>query len=247
MEVIMDSGLLYVVYNEWICDPKTGEMPYKIGITTGTVDERYYGLGLKMPGEFICYFAYEFSLNSLKEIENSLQKLFQKDRINGEWFSINDTQLFAIKAVCEKKGGKLITEKIENEIESETEAKIIKSNNRQKIKEAKDHTQYKLNNVYYGKGRLVLAIVNNFIEKHPDLSYKELENIFSKELQGSVGVLDKYEDIVDRYKNINHKRHFLNDIIKLENGEKIVVSTEGGTGNIDKFINKAKDLGYNIE
>ena len=99
----MDTGLLYVVYNEWICDPKTGIMPYKIGITTGTVEGRYYGLGLKMLGDFICLFAYEFSQNSLKEIEVYLQELFQKDRINGEWFLINNAQLFAIQAVCEKK------------------------------------------------------------------------------------------------------------------------------------------------
>jgi hypothetical protein len=31
------KGLLYVVYNEWIINPKTGKMPCKIGITTKTV------------------------------------------------------------------------------------------------------------------------------------------------------------------------------------------------------------------
>jgi len=53
-------GKLYVIHNEWIKKPKTGEMPYKIGITKNTVKERYYGLDLKMPGDFECDFAYEF-------------------------------------------------------------------------------------------------------------------------------------------------------------------------------------------
>ena len=57
----MDSGLLYIVYNEWIRDPETNEMPYKIGITKNSVEDRYYGLGLKMPGEFNTLFAYKFS------------------------------------------------------------------------------------------------------------------------------------------------------------------------------------------
>ncbi|GMO49495.1 MAG: hypothetical protein Ta2B_30570 [Termitinemataceae bacterium] len=48
----MDKGILYVVFNKWINNPETQEMPYKIGITRGSVDDRYYGLGLKMPGKF---------------------------------------------------------------------------------------------------------------------------------------------------------------------------------------------------
>ena len=49
-----------------------------------------------------------------------------------------------------------------------------------------------------------------------------------------------------KYENIKHKRHFWNDVITLGSGEKLVVSTEWGTGNIIKFINKAKELGYII-
>jgi len=242
----MDSGLLYVVYNEWICDPNSGEMPYKIGITTGTVESRYYGLGLKMPGEFICYFAYEFSQNSLKEVEVFIQNLFQKERINGEWFLISNEQLFAIEAVCEKKGGKLVTEKIENEIESQTKTNIQKGNNKRPNGE-KDHTQYRFKDKFYGKGRLVLAVLNDFVENNPQCSYNEIESIFYKELQGSVGVIGKYEDVIEKYEKTEHKRHFLNDSISLNNGERFVVSTEWGTTNIGKFIEKAKELGYNIE
>jgi uncharacterized protein YlzI (FlbEa/FlbD family) len=247
MEKLMDTGLLYVVYNEWICDPNTGKMPYKIGITMGTVENRYYGLGLKMPGDFVCKFAYDFSQNSLKEVEDYLQNLFEKERINGEWFLINDIQLFAIKAVCEKKGGKLVTEKIEHEIESQTKMNRLKeTDSRRKNKNIKDNTQYKFNEKFYGKGRLVLAIINDFIKNNQKYSYAEIESIFYKEIQGSVGVVGKYEDIIEKYKNTEHKRHFLDDVISLNNGDKIVVSTEWGKDNISNFIKKAKELGYII-
>jgi len=244
----VETGLLYVVYNEWICNPDSGEMPYKIGITTGTVENRYYGLGLKMPGEFICNFAYEFSENSLKEIEDFLQKLFKNERINGEWFSINNEQLFAIKAVCEKKGGKLVTERTECEIESQTKTNTPKTSQYSTKKSSpKDHTQYKFNNQYYGKGRLVLAIIKDYVKNHPQSTYSEIESVFKKELQGSVGVIDRYDSILEKYKDVEHKRHFLNDVISLNDGEKIVVSTEWGKGNIDAFVNKAKAIGYIIE
>jgi hypothetical protein len=48
LEKFMESGILYIVYNEWIVNPETEKMPYKIEITRNSVAEkRYYGRGLK--------------------------------------------------------------------------------------------------------------------------------------------------------------------------------------------------------
>jgi hypothetical protein len=119
----MENGKVYVVHNEWIQDPETGEMPYKIGITKNSVDDRYYGLGLKMPGEFVCDFAYEFSDNYTK-VEKTLHSMLNQLNINGEWFNINEESLDGIKTICELAGGKLITEIVEDEIEKQTENEI---------------------------------------------------------------------------------------------------------------------------
>jgi hypothetical protein len=116
---IMENGKVYVVHNEWLQDPETGEMPYKIGITKSTVDHRYYGLGLKMPGEFICDFAYEFD-ETYTKVEQTLHSMLNQLNVNGEWFNINEDALVGIKSICELAGGKLITERIETEIEVET-------------------------------------------------------------------------------------------------------------------------------
>lgn len=115
----MEKGKVYVVYNEWIQDPETGKMPYKIGITKDTIKKRFYGLGLKMPGEFICDFAYEFD-QSYEKVEKTLHNMLNQLNVNGEWFNVNEEALDGIRNICEMAGGKLITELVEDEIEIAT-------------------------------------------------------------------------------------------------------------------------------
>jgi len=93
------AGILYVVFNKWITNPETKEMPYKIGITKGTVEDRYYGLGLKMPGEFETLSAY--LLEDYQQVESFFLNLFKQYRNNGEWFNLNQEQLNLIKLNCE--------------------------------------------------------------------------------------------------------------------------------------------------
>jgi len=40
----MEAGKVYVVHNSWIKNPQTEKMPYKIGTTKASVEDRYYGL-----------------------------------------------------------------------------------------------------------------------------------------------------------------------------------------------------------
>ena len=115
----MESGQVYIVHNDWIQNPETGDIPYKIGITKKAVKNRYYDLGLKMPGEFICDFAYEFS-NNYELVEKVLHSMLNQLKVNGEWFNINEEALDGIKNVCEMLGGRLITENVEDEIEEIT-------------------------------------------------------------------------------------------------------------------------------
>jgi hypothetical protein len=119
----MESGILYVVFNKWIRNPETNEIPYKIGITKGSVYDRYYGLGLKMPGKFEAQFAYQ--LEDCTKAEQYIQGILYKHRENGEWFNIGQNELDLIKRNCEAMGGILITDEVKNEIEIETEEKTI--------------------------------------------------------------------------------------------------------------------------
>jgi len=119
----MESGVLYVIFNKWIHNPETNEMPYKIGITKTSVADRYYGLGLKMPGKFETLFAYE--IDNYAEAEKSIHSIFNKCRINGEWFNLSNDDIEFIKSICLKMDGKLITDAIDKEIETETNDVIV--------------------------------------------------------------------------------------------------------------------------
>jgi hypothetical protein len=111
---IAKKGILYVVHNEWISDPATRKFPYKIGIASISVESRYYGLGLKMPGEFICDFAYE--LDDYSKIETFIHGLLHLQCVGGEWFNVDDKVLTSLKSLCEQMNGRLITKEISEEI-----------------------------------------------------------------------------------------------------------------------------------
>ena len=226
----MDSGLLYVVYNEWIRDPNTNIMPYKIGITKNTVEERYYGLGLKMPGEFETLFAYKFS--DYRNVEKIVQGMLNQLCVNGEWYNVNKMTLDSIQESCKQMGGELVTEKIETEIEEVTESK--------------DYTQYIFNGKEYGKNRLVLAVIKEYV-KDKNVTLDELQKIFDKKIQGGFGVIEEYINAEEIFKTTGYKRHFLDDVINLDNDQKIVVCSQWGKVNIVNFIDKAKELGFIIE
>jgi hypothetical protein len=117
----MESGVLYVVFNKWIRDPETGEIPYKIGITRNSVDERYYGLGLKMPGEFETLFAYR--IKDYVKAEQSIHDFYNEYCVNGEWFKLDQKELEHIREKCKRMDGILVTDEIKDEIETETEIK----------------------------------------------------------------------------------------------------------------------------
>ena len=111
----------------------------------------------------------------------------------------------------------------------------------------KDSTKYQFNGNSYGKGRLVLAVIKHHIDKNPNLKYSELERQFPKSLQGSLGVFSSYSDAKKIHEDTGRWRHFLkpNESIKIQD-ETITVSSQWGIGNIDKFIARAKELGYEI-
>jgi hypothetical protein len=118
----MKSGILYVVFNQWISNPETHTTPYKIGITATSVEDRYYGLGLKMPGKFETLFAYQF--DDCSKAEQKIHNLLEGFHENGEWFNIDEKQLEVIKMNCEKiLGGTLVTDEVTDDITAITETK----------------------------------------------------------------------------------------------------------------------------
>lgn len=107
-----------------------------------------------------------------------------------------------------------------------------------------DRSTYTFNGKTYGKGRLVLAVVEQYVSDNPRLAKAKLEEIFPATLQGSIGVLSSIEEAEGKYKG---KRHFVKSAIKLANAT-IAVCNQWGSGNIDMFLQHAiGELGYAVE
>ena len=113
--------------------------------------------------------------------------------------------------------------------------------------QTKDTTKYLFNGKIYGKNRLVLAVVNAYVENHSSISAENLITTFDKTLQGSLGVVRKLDEV--RINCRDYERRFFvqpNEIINTSTG-KCVVCTQWGISNIDKFIAKSRKLGFEID
>ena len=184
------------------------------------------------------------NINEIKDILKEMEVVWisedenNKLKTNGFHKNNRETKEKAEEAyrICgiELQSGKFTTEETQKDYSSYNRSQ-------------KDMSKYQFNGQIYGKGPLVLAVIKTYTEKYPNVTLKELQDIFPKKLQGGVGVIGRYEDVVKEYRDIKHKRHFLNDPIPLKTGEKIVVSNGWDKINIGNMIKKAKEMGFDIQ
>lgn len=107
----------------------------------------------------------------------------------------------------------------------------------------RDYQKYRFNGRVFGKGRLVLAVIQDYILRYNKTTYADLENVFPQSLQGK----ETFCEIGVALKK-SSKRNFIkaDEIVKLSDSE-IAVSSQWGIGNIENFITKANELGFTIE
>ncbi|MDA8967310.1 hypothetical protein N9F24_01245 [Akkermansiaceae bacterium] len=107
----------------------------------------------------------------------------------------------------------------------------------------KNYTKYKYQGNSLGKARLVQAIVDDYCKDNPSLSKEEILELFPKSLQGSIGVVSSIEEAEGKYKG---KRHYVKSPIRLSNAV-VAVCNQWGEDNIDRFINHASGMGFEIQ
>ena len=114
---------------------------------------------------------------------------------------------------------------------------------------SKDFSKYVFEGNTYGKSRLVLAVVKKYVEDHHPATFDELEKAFPSSIQGSLGVVRRIEDVSDKYKGVGGvKRYFVDDVIELASGEQVIVCTQFGAPNTEKFVEHVTNkLGYDIQ
>lgn len=115
----------------------------------------------------------------------------------------------------------------------------------------RDNTLYEFNKQTYRKGRLVLAVVQQYVADKNPADFKELQKAFPAKLRGGSGVVQLSSDVSAKDKGIGGKKRYFvksKEVIKLSSGEEVLVSDQwGGADKMDKFIEYINTvLGYTI-
>lgn len=170
---------------------------------------------------------------------SSLAKLISDGTVNKKISTIKDIPIAAL--TIERFRGN------SGNIHIITDTYFSKANN------GMDRTQYSFKGKKYGKGRLVLAVITDYVIANETKTLASLKKIFPDKIQGNQTVVSTREDAEKIYTDKGRKRHFIkeSEIIALHNDDKkvteIAVSNQWGIGNIDKFLEAAKKLKYKIK
>ena len=111
------------------------------------------------------------------------------------------------------------------------------------IKGKRDTSKYTFNGEAFAKGRLVHAVVKDYVSKNPDTTFDELKKAFPNEWQaggaksGNRAVFVRLTDAEKLFEDKGHRRHFFKEgeTIQLSD-EVIAVSNQWGIGNIGDFV-----------
>ena len=116
-------------------------------------------------------------------------------------------------------------------------------------KQIRDYSVYIFNEQHYSKGKLVNAVLREYVNQHPTLTYNNLELVFPKSIQGTYGVFSTIENAekvnVNKIK-YNTKPLYLIDLKDCQ----IATCIHWGLGekpNFPNFLEKVKSLGFRIE
>lgn len=119
---------------------------------------------------------------------------------------------------------------------------------REARKSSKDYTRYLFQGNSFNKRKLVLAVIQQWVAENKPNNLSELLQAFPQEIR-SGGLFVPVEEAKGIYDRQGIYRHFLGDGEKLvfPDSTQYAVSNQWGKGNIEKFINQAKKIGYEIE
>ena len=112
----------------------------------------------------------------------------------------------------------------------------------------RDYSRYTFNGENgLSKRGIVLNIWKYYLRNNPNLTMNKLQNDFPRDIKGNLFVL-KQQALEQQERDSNNlTRYFLeNNAIAIIDNNEYVISNQWGKGNIEKFIDYAKKLGYEI-
>lgn len=114
----------------------------------------------------------------------------------------------------------------------------------QRPRNGRDYTKYIYKNSNYGKARLVLAVIKDYVQNKPGITFDGLRDAFPLNLQGSITLpLFRRLDEIGEDPKLS-KRYFsrYEDQIELNDKATIVVTNQWGIGNIGTFLKHVETI-----
>lgn len=115
-------------------------------------------------------------------------------------------------------------------------------------KSSKDYTRYIFQGNSYNKRKLVLAVIQDWVSENEPSNLSELLEAFPQDIRNG-GLFVPEQEAKETYKRQGIYRHFLGDgeVLQFSDSTQYAISNQWGKGNIVKFLNQSKKLGYEIE
>ena len=111
----------------------------------------------------------------------------------------------------------------------------------------KDYTHYRLNGCgNYGKGRLALAIVKQFVKDNPHLSFYYIKNSVPLDIE-EYSEIKKWKETAPDSRKETRWFEDEGDLMVSADGVTFAFTTQIGRGNIGKMIEFGEKQGYTIE
>ena len=137
---------------------------------------------------------------------------------------------------------KFIAQPLEQKGDEDDNADIENGSN------GRDNTKYSIDGGtnYFGKNRIVREIIIRYLELHPKLTYRQLEQIFPDEMQGSYGVvrsLDELHEMEHDRKDLETRYLMKEDeLLKTADGVRFAVCNQWGAYNIPNIFRNEEQV-----
>lgn len=186
----------------------------------------------------------------LKEIvEHYLVGMKQYDR--GHITRFLNRYKFSAQLICQdEESNEEISQ--ENEIGQQSYYVLVKQARSKNGTNGRDNTKYSIDGGtnYFGKNRIVREIIIRYLELHPKMTYRQLEQIFPDEIQGSYGVvrsLDELNEMEHDSKDLA-TRYLMKEeeLLKTADGVRFAVCNQWGAYNIPNIFRVMEKWGWNI-
>lgn len=119
---------------------------------------------------------------------------------------------------------------------------------REARKSSKDYTRYLFQGNSFNKRKLVLAVIQCWVSENKPRRISELLQAFPQEIRRG-GLFVPEQEAKEIYQRQGIYRHFLSDgeVLEFPDSTRYAISNQWGKGNIEKFVNQSKKLGYEVE